>query len=271
MDPERIRSLNRLQRRKGRKGVKHLVTKDLAIDSAAASIGAALGVVGGPVGVIVGAAVGAATADLIKSLSKREVRRISTVLELAAESVQQRVAEGASPRADIDVQDAETLVEAVLLKARQTFEATKLPLLANLLATAPFTGTPIVNMLATLSLVERLSYRQLCIISMIPGYDPHHLPPLSESTLGELFAKHRVGEVAEGILADLMDLIRQGLVVHVVDGVVQDGLPIGSLRIDQLRLAYPARLISNGARLQATIPPDDLKELREILAQQRIE
>jgi hypothetical protein len=213
----------------------------------------------------VGAAVGAATADLVRKLSKREAGRISTVLELAAESVRQRIDEGASPREDIDPQDAESLVEAVLLRARQTYEVKKLPLLANLLATAPFTGTPIVNMLTTLSLVERLSYRQLCIISMIPGYDPHHLTPLSKATVGELFAKHRVGEVAEGILADLMDLIRQGLVVHVTDGVIQDGLPLGSMGLDHLRLAYPARLVSNGARLQPTIPPDDLRELRKIL------
>lgn len=253
-----------VRKRPGR--LSRLVQSDLAIDTSTATIGAALGLVGGPVGVIVGAAIGVATADLMKALSKREATRVSKVLELAAESVRQRIQEGASPRQVMDQREAESLVEGVLIKARQSYEEKKLPLLANLLATAPFTGTPIVNMIATVAIIERLSYRQLCIVSVIPGYDPHRLQPLSSSTIGELFAKHRVGEVGEGVLADLMDLIRQGLVAQVVGGVIQDGLPPGQMRVNLLRLTYPARLVSNGARLQATIPEDDLAELRSILA-----
>ena len=69
----------------------------------------------------------------------------------------------------------------------------------------------------------------------------------------------------DGILADLMDLIRQGLIVDVQNGVIQEGVPPGSMRLDHLRLAYPGLLVSNGARLSATIPSADLTELHQIL------
>jgi hypothetical protein len=241
-------------------------TSDTAVDVASAGLGAAFAPVAGPAGAVLVAVTVATGGDMLKQLTRRQAKRMEKLTEITASQVLARVAEGAERRGDIDSEEATTLIEGVLLQARRSYEEKKVPLLANLLATAPFTGTPLANLIAPLEIIERLRYRQLCILALIPGYDPNDYPPLTNETIGDLYAANPVGETAEGVLADLIDLVRQRLVAQTVNRVIQE-VPDGQIRPALLRLTYPALLVSNGARLRATIPEEDLVGLRTILAQ----
>lgn len=249
--------------------LKRAATGDVAIDTATVGLGAgltaALAAVGNPVAGVLATAAATTLAGVIKRLTHREAGRVAAVTESAAAQILERVAGGCEARADIDTEEAQSLLEGVLLQARRSYEEKKVPLLANLLAAAPFTGTPLSNLIAPLVIIERLSYRQLCILSLIPGYDPNDYLPLTDATVGELYAANPVGEVAQGVLADLTDLIRQGLVVQSIKGVEQ-AVVDSQVRPKFLRLAYPALLLANGARLRQTIPVTDVAELRELLS-----
>ena len=245
--------------------VRSAVGSDTTIDAGAASLGAALGMVSGPGGSVLAAAATVSLANLTRHLTHREERRLVQLTESTALQILQRIAAGSEPRTDVDPEEAKSLVEGILLQARNSYEEKKVPLLANLLATAPFPGTPVANLIAPLALIERLSYRQICLLALIPGYDPNDYPPLTDGTLGDVQAAHPVGEFAEGVLADLTELIRLGLVVPTVNRVIQE-IPDGQVRPKFLRLTYPSRLLANGARLRQTIPEADVAEIRDLLS-----
>jgi len=139
------------------------------------------------------------------------------------------------------------------------------PLLANLVATAPFTNTPASNLIDTLHLAERLTYRQLCILSVIPGYDPDRRPPLTNKTVAEIFGSVQGDEGAQGVLHDLVFLIAEKLVAATRDNVLLYEKPVSDTTPSSLRLTYPSRIAVNGMRLIATIPEPDLAEILNVL------
>lgn len=127
-----------------------------------------------------GSLIAAGTANVIKEisarlLSPRERVRVSAATTFAIERISVRLLNGANPRSDGFFSESETaensgkeLLEAVLLKARDCFEERKVRYLglfyANLIF-ADFVSPQTAHF--SLKQLDRLSYRQLCFLSVL--------------------------------------------------------------------------------------------------------
>lgn len=108
-----------------------------------------------------------------KSLSERENRRIEVVFEQVIQKISNRLSQGMVPRSDkiyyaneIEIPNAQELFEGVLLKAREEHQARKLSFYSSFFANLCFEET--INLEHAhylLSLIERLTYRQLVILA----------------------------------------------------------------------------------------------------------
>lgn len=121
----------------------------------------------GPPGLLASGLLIAGKRILTSVLTQKEKDRTEKVYEMAVKQVLEKLEDGATPRKDLSKERYIELTEGTLLKAKDSYEEKKLPLIANLLATTPFTNTPIENMNQTLIYAEQLSYRQLCEIEVI--------------------------------------------------------------------------------------------------------
>ncbi len=242
-----------------------------AIDISAAGMGAAIATAfPTPEGAAFVSATTTAAAQLAKALlTERQESRIERVLKLAESQIKQHVKRnGPAPRTT-GSGDYGALLEGTLLTARDSYEEKKVLLLANLVATAPFTNTPASNLIDTLQLAERLTYRQLCILSVVPGYHPDSRPPLTDKAFPKLFSVQS-DEGGQGILHDLLLLVAQQLVVAVKDNAYLYDMQTILLVPSSLRLSYPARIAVNAMRLVATIPVEDLVDVLKVLGHQDV-
>ncbi len=154
----------------------------LAGGAAAAAIGF---LAGGPAGAAVLGAAGAAVSQALshvgeeisqRLLGPREKMRVGGVLALAAARIKARIDAGEKVRSDgfFDEKvsgrsDAEEIAESVILRAQREAEEKKLPYMANLLANVVFEAGISVQMAHQISrTAESLTYRQLCILRLIP-------------------------------------------------------------------------------------------------------
>ena len=112
---------------------------------------------------------------LPNSLSKREDMRVERVFKQVVQKIIINLKEGKIPRSDdmyyaneIDIPNAQEIFEGVLLKAREEHQAKKLNLYSNFFANLCFDET--INLEHAhflLSLIERLTYRQLVILAYL--------------------------------------------------------------------------------------------------------
>lgn len=169
--------------------------------------GALIGlVVGGPPGAITGAAVGAVVGTAIRRLggevsarllAPREEARVGYVFALAAQEISERLERGEEPRrdgffdaSDADRSDAEEVWESVLLKSQREPEERKLPYMAHLMANVAFDTTIGAHMAHQLTkTAEQLSYRQLCMLSLIATKDQYDLRNDDYRNFGGRFRK----------------------------------------------------------------------------------
>jgi len=185
---------------------------------------------------------------------------------VAGELVEKTLGDGAKPRADLEDGQMTRLLEGALLAAKDTYEERKLPLLANLLATAPFTATPLPNLVGTLQVAESLTYRQLCILAVIRPYVGWPIPTLTTKNLVNLFGQEPLAEATEGVLSDLVSLVGQNLVVHAPGGAIT-AVVTGDLIPAEMVLTHPGRLLYNGLRLGA-VANEDLADAYAVLGVQ---
>ena len=238
----------------------------MALDSSLAALQAGIGGVlaGNPAAAIAAAAVTTIGGDIVKRLlSPREEQRVETLVSLAAAQIALRRAEGAEPRTDLDPTELTELLEGALLAAKDSYEQKKLPLLANLIAAAPFTGTPLANLVGSLYLAESLTYRQLCILAVLKPFEPWNGPALTGTNVAHLMAQQPLAESHEGVIQDLQYLVALDLVVHAPRGQLQI-VPSADLVPADAMLTYRARLLYNGMRLR-TIPQEDLADVLGVL------
>ncbi len=150
--------------------------------------GAVAGAIGFLAGGVAGAAaLGAAGAMLSEALTHagedisqrmlgpREKMRVGAVMILSADKIRAKLDAGEQTRTDSFFEfdetgrsRAEEIAESVITKAQRETEEKKLPLMANMLANIAF--TPDVNVAFAQQLIKAadgLTYRQLCILSMI--------------------------------------------------------------------------------------------------------
>jgi hypothetical protein len=198
-------------------------------DVAGAVGGAAIGlVVEGPAGALGGAAAGSVVGQVLRGLgaeiqrrllSPREQARVGAAAAFAITAIAARLERGASLRDDgffdagVDGRsDAEEILEAVLMKAQDSYEERKVRHLAYLfVATAfePNMSAARANYFVTLG--SRLTYRQLTILGAYYGIDRerrmrlrdlHYWPNTGVKLTDEL----------DTLLTELFDLYRQGLI-----------------------------------------------------------
>lgn len=226
--------------------------KEIGIDTGSSVAGAATGLmVAGPPGAIMGAIVTPIAGSLLKRfLTQKEKDRIQRVVDLAAKAFQENIKKGAGVRKDLDKQRFQELTEGVLLKAKDAYEEKKIPLIANLLAATPFTNTPIDNMNQTLIYAEQLSYKQLCLLSIVGSGWGKELG-LSDKPLIKQSKTNLFNENVEGVYADLNHLLVLGLIGQVFSKEAGPAIPSGMYMISpsSLELLYPGRLVYNSMQL----------------------
>jgi hypothetical protein len=239
---------------------------DFANNATARIIGVAAGfATAGPLGAVVGLAVESVAEDVVKRfLSPKELTRIEKVLELAAIKHDEHIKKGLALRDDIDRDKYEEFFEGMLLKARESHEEKKIPLLANLFARVPFTNTPIENMMQTLIYAEQLSYRQLCILSVIQ-FAVFRSSLLSNSEYRDI-RKQRPDEKTEGIFQDMFYMMRQGFIGQSRDegrSLINITIP-ADIMPAYVVLLYPGMLLYNGLDL-VSVEEVDRKSIIDVL------
>lgn len=154
--------------------------RELLIDSAVGGLAAAMSATN-PVLGIVGNAFAPTVACAVKSLlpkalGEREQQRVETVFIHAIEKIKLMLDKGEMPRDDesyhgvtsMGIPKAQEILEGVLLKARDEFQSKKLECYSSFFANLCFDETisfEHANFL--LNMIERLSYRQICILSYL--------------------------------------------------------------------------------------------------------
>lgn len=164
--------------------------------------GAALGFI---IGGLPGALAGSASSPLLISLFKkvgseitkrilghREQVRVGAAYAIALERIAERINQGDKPRSDgfFDTDEgersaAEEILEGILLAAQREYEEKKVKLYGKLLANLAFKvgiDRGYANFL--LGLAQRISYRQLCIISLFGRKE--EMPELTPEELASL-------------------------------------------------------------------------------------
>lgn len=154
--------------------------REVLIDSAVSGLTALLGV-SNPVLGVAGSALAPMIANAAKSMlpeviGKHENKRLEVVFTRSIKKIQSLISQGKTPRDDesyygntyLGIPKAQELLEGVLLKAREEYQSKKLECYSSFFANLCFDETisfEHANFL--LNMIERLSYRQLCILSYL--------------------------------------------------------------------------------------------------------
>jgi hypothetical protein len=166
------------------------------------TVGGAAGfATGGPVGGAVGAGAPAVIRAFVwaagefreRVLGHREAYRVVSVVRLAKAKYEENIAGGAQVRDDdFFLKDeasgrssADEIVEGTLLAAQREHEERKVPYYANLIANLPF--EPAIDRYTAnflLRTAQELSYRQLCLLTLVAKKDQHVLPSTSAPASG---------------------------------------------------------------------------------------
>ncbi len=224
-------------------------------------------VVAGPLGLVLGAVITPVLTDVLdRFLSKQEKSRIEKIAELAKKQIQESLDKGQIPTGNASEPKIKELFEGTLLAAKDSYEDRKIPLLANLFAAAPFTNTPIDNMVQTLIYAEQLSYRELCVLAIIGknhwGTNPLGLNKKPLSTQG----RKVIDEKTNGAYQDLNHLIVLGIVAQILSKGAGPAIASGveMTAPANVMVQYQGQLLINGLELDL-IDSIELEEIAKIL------
>lgn len=220
--------------------------------------------VAGTQGLLVSGLLIAGKRILSRVLTQKEKDRVDKVYEMAIRQIVQKIESGSSPRKDLNKERYIELTEGTLLKAKDSYEEKKLPLIANLLAAAPFTNTPVENMNQTLIYAEQLSYRQLCEIAVVGQNEWAGELKLSNKPLAQVENKKRYDELITGIYAEVNHLLVLGLIGQELSKGSGPATPSGMFMFApaSLKLLYPGRLLYNGLRLDEV----DMRVFKQVVS-----
>jgi hypothetical protein len=257
--------------------------KDFIKNLSSEAIGTSIGlIVGGPVGAAVGAVIGPVSSEVLgRFLTKKEKERINSALSNALLKIKKDIDSGRKVREDLEKSQIEELIEGTLLKAGQTYQKKKEVFLSNLLSNSLFINKPIENLLQILSMIDRLSYRQLCIISVIEkqSYPNTKSNYLSSGSFKFIEVNHYddlTGPELDnvyGVYSDICSLINDRILYQDIERLDESGDPfdgreyinnIESIVPNNLRLDYIGREIYNVLEL-STINREDIKKIEIVL------
>jgi hypothetical protein len=143
-----------------------------------------------------------AGADMtLRVLSPRESMRVGAAYGFSGIAIKERLDRGEKPRDDgfftpdaTNRSAAEELFEGVLLKCKNEHEEKKLRFVSNIFANAAFLNVPAADANAILSMAERLTYRQICVLAAVGrlaefreavNLNPNHLFHLLRNGCGD--------------------------------------------------------------------------------------
>jgi hypothetical protein len=136
------------------------------------------------------------------------------------------------------------------------------PIIASVIATAPFTNSPVENINQTLLNIRQLSYRQLCIIAVIGNATQSHRYVLRN---GQLIANSDgFDEEKLGVIGDISFLVSIGLMSVSSTANIGGSSIIASAKPRYMRLHYAGLLIYNAGNL-ALIESADLEKIECLL------
>jgi hypothetical protein len=245
--------------------------RELSIDSFGAVAAAGIGVATkDPTYLLITAGLVPIFSDVAKRMiSPMEKSRIDEAEALAVRQILNHIEQGTPVREELQAMEGvlnmSRILEGSINVARNSYEEKKVPLIANLIATAPFTNTPLDNMINTLQLTEDLSYRQLSILSIFAfadfGINVKNVNYATEpvQSYGKILE-----ESFTGIYEDILKLIRDGILIQNSNGAVMPISLTGSVVPANLMPNYNGTLLINGLNLQ-TIPDADTEEIRYFL------
>lgn len=190
--------------------------------------GAAIGLMtAGPVGALAGAACGPVITSVFKRTclelydrvtSKREKIRAGAAAAYALTQIDERIQQGEQLRddgffdSDSPRSSADEILEGVIIKSRNEHEERKTKYYANILATAAFdAGFSPATLNHTLTLAERLTYRQMCLLHLFS--DPQPIPLRDRDYRGA--AESSIGWETVAVLAEVFDLYQASLVQRI--------------------------------------------------------
>lgn len=248
-------------------------------DLVGAVAGAAVGLVGGPAGAFGGATAGVLVARAVRHvgaevkqrlLSPRQEARIGGVLALATVTIDAALRSGRRPRDDgffeprgTERPAAEEVLEGVLLKARDTYEEKKVPLLANLYASVALVdgiSPAMANHLVALA--ERLTYRQLVVMAVISD-DSQKSLLRDGSYRNDNNAIAALGMDGQSLLIEIYDMSQQGLIG---DSKGAAWISVPDVDPRAMRLQASGSVLAQAMMLADAIPDRDREDARRMLA-----
>ncbi len=205
--------------------IKSLISMGGEITGPAA--GSAIGfLVGGPGGAAVGGLSGViisrGLSDITgRLLSKREKVRVGATATYAITKVKARLDSGDELRNDGFFQDkgkgrtdAEEIFEGVLLKAKNEHEEKKARILGNIFAnTAFFPGFSVGEANHLLRIADNLTYRKMCILSLIKRKDEIEGIKLRQDYYGYELDYEKMSYETISLLQEAFDIRGDGLIV----------------------------------------------------------
>ena len=198
--------------------VKSLLSKGSQITGASAG-GTAGFLLGGPVGAALGGPLGLVFTNILSEmanrvLSNREEIRVGATARFALTKIKSRIKCGNKLRNDGFFEekkkgrtDAEEIFEGVLLKAKNEHEEKKTKILGNIFANvAFFPSFSVGEANHLLRIAENLTYREMCILSLIRRKHEIGGIRLSSDWLGE---EYLTGEASLGYSVEKASVLQQ--------------------------------------------------------------
>ncbi len=138
--------------------------------------------IGGPPGALVGATVGPIATTILKTandfmlrtFSPKEIAKIGAGYTYAIDTIRQHIENGKSPRTDgffdarsSGTSSADEILEGALIKCKNEHEEKKMKFIGNIFANATFTNVSADTINCALTIAERMTYRQICLLSLV--------------------------------------------------------------------------------------------------------
>jgi hypothetical protein len=197
-----------------------------------------------------------------RMLGPREQVRIGAAAAYAGAKIQSYLQSGEIPREDgffsgagKERPPADELLEGVLLKARDSYEEKKVPLLGNLYANIAFipdVSPALSNHL--ISLAGRLTYQQLVALAVARD-DANRLRLRQKDFRGDQKAIGALGITGVGALTSLYELYQQGL----LNGGEEAWIGVGDVNPAAMRAQGAGDLLAKLMELES-IPLEDREE-----------
>lgn len=250
--------------------------KKAVVGGVGALVGTALA---GPIGATAGGLIGGMAPPVIEStlaslgkefrhrvLGQREELRVAVTFSLAADKISLRIMAGDKPREDGFFKPilggrsaAQEVMEGVLIACQRSFEERKIQYLANLVANIAFEANVTQYMANCLvSMAERLSYQQLCAISVF-ALNPES-PDESILRKGDYRGYGDFSYPLVNLLHEVLDLYNTGLINN--GGSVIFGLT--DINPSAVKIQGNGALLYGLMEL-SKIPKDDVNAVRNLL------